>query len=68
VTIAGRLKDSDLEKHGYHPWFGDVDLGSMAKLVYRHNLIHLRDIRRALKDRAPVAHLDIEPPSAHAGS
>lgn len=64
VQIATKMTDADLKKHGYHPWFGDVDLASMAKLIYRHNMIHLRDIRRALKRRAPVAHLDLTPPSA----
>ena len=64
VKIASEMTGADLKKHGYHPWFGDVDLASMAKLVYRHNMIHLRDIRNALKSRAPVAHLDITPPSA----
>ncbi len=64
VDIAARMTDVDLKKRGYHPWFGDIDLGSMTKLVYRHNLIHLRDIRKALKSRAPVAHLEIDPPSS----
>jgi len=64
TEIATEMTEADLKKHGYHPWFGDVDLASMAKLVYRHNMIHLRDIRKALKSRTPVAHLDITPPSA----
>jgi hypothetical protein len=36
----------------------------MAKLVDRHNMIHLRDIRNAVKAHAPVAHLEITPPSS----
>jgi hypothetical protein len=64
IEIAASMTAADLDKVGYHPWFGDVDLRSMVKLVYRHNMIHLRDIRRALKDRAPVEHVDISPPSS----
>lgn len=64
VGITARMSEADLGRHGYHPWFGDVDLASMAKLVYRHNMIHLRDIRKAIKSGEPVAHLDIQPPSA----
>jgi uncharacterized protein (TIGR03083 family) len=64
ADLAARMSDEDFNKHGYHPWFGDVDLGSMAKLVYRHNMIHLRDVRRALKTGQPVPHLEIQPPSA----
>jgi len=39
----------------------------MLKLIYRHNIIHLRDIRRALKTRQPVPHLDVTPPAAMNG-
>ncbi len=64
VEIASEMTEVDLEKQGYHPWFGEVDLAAMAKLVYRHNMIHLRDIRNAVKAHAPVAHLEITPPSS----
>lgn len=63
VRLAGGLGLPDLPKRGYHPWFGDVELGEMLKLVYRHNMIHLRDIRVAIETGAPVAHRDITPPS-----
>lgn len=63
VHLAGGLDLPDLPKRGYHPWFGDVELGEMLKLVYRHNMIHLRDIRVAIETGAPVAHRDITPPS-----
>jgi hypothetical protein len=55
---------TDLQLRGYHPWFGDSQLEDMLKLIYRHNIIHLRDIRRALKTRRPVPHLDVTPPAA----
>jgi len=63
VRLAGGLGLPDLPKRGYHPWFGDVELGEMLKLVYRHNMIHLRDIRVAIETGAPAAHRDITPPS-----
>lgn len=63
VRLAGGLDLPDLAKSGYHPWFGDVDLSEMLKLVYRHNMIHVRDVRVALETRAPVAHRDLTPPS-----
>jgi uncharacterized protein (TIGR03083 family) len=66
ATIASGMSQADLDKSGYHPWFGDIDLRSMAKLVYRHNMIHVRDIRKALQNGKPVAHLEITPPSAQA--
>ncbi len=63
VRLAAGFDLPDLSKPGYHPWFGDVELGEMLKLVYRHNMIHLRDIRVAVETGAPVAHRDLTPPS-----
>ena len=45
--VAG-LSQADLEKTGRHPWLGTASLAEMIKLLYRHNQIHLRDIRKAL--------------------
>ncbi len=64
VQLTQNLKPQDLDKVGYHPWFGEVQIRDMLKLVYRHNMIHLRDIRRAIRRGRPVPHKDIEPPSA----
>jgi hypothetical protein len=36
----------DLAKIGNHPWFGQVSVSKLLKLLYRHNQLHLRDIRR----------------------
>ena len=65
VASVEVLENGDLERVGYHPWFGEVELRKMLKLIYRHNMIHLRDIRRALQQKAPVPHLDINPRSAN---
>lgn len=40
------LTPADLEKTGRHPFLGHATLSEMIKLVYRHNQIHLRDLRR----------------------
>jgi hypothetical protein len=49
------MQEEDLTRIGYHPWFGKTALGKMLKLVYRHNMIHLREIRAVLKENAPSA-------------
>ena len=64
VQLTQNLNTEDLDKVGYHPWFGEVELRDMVKLVYRHNMIHLRDVRKAIREGRPVPHKDIEPPSA----
>lgn len=63
VELVRTLTAPDLLKSGFHPWFGEVQVGQMLKLVYRHNMIHFRDIRRALNSGQPVPHREIEPPS-----
>jgi hypothetical protein len=55
VAVVAALSPGDLERRGRHPWLGETDLRSVLKLLYRHPMIHLRDIRQALKTRSPVA-------------
>ncbi|MGD8813218.1 MAG: DinB family protein [Anaerolineales bacterium] len=56
------LVPEDLDRTGWHPWFGETELRQMIKLIYRHNMIHLRDIRKALTEHAPVPHRHVESP------
>jgi uncharacterized protein (TIGR03083 family) len=44
------IGDSDLEKTGRHPFLGVTTLREMIKMIYIHNQLHARDLRRALKD------------------
>ena len=46
------LEDTDLEKEGWHPFFGLAPVDAMLKLIFRHNQIHQRDIRKVLEPRA----------------
>lgn len=63
VTAVEGMAPDDLNRIGNHPWFGEYPLRDMIKLVYRHNMIHLRDVRRALGTGQPVPHLDVRPPA-----
>lgn len=40
------LSPSDLARTGRHPWLGDAPVEEMIQLMYRHNQIHQRDIRK----------------------
>ena len=42
------MSDADLTTEGRHPWLGIVPIEEMIKLMYRHNQIHQRDIRKIL--------------------
>ena len=54
AEIVRGMADSDFDRVGRHPWFGMVPLENMLKLVYRHNMLHERDIRKALEIGQPV--------------
>jgi hypothetical protein len=58
--VAG-MAEADFDRIGRHPWFGRVPLEQMLKLVYRHNMLHERDVRRALETGQPVPHVDAQP-------
>ena len=63
LALVAAMTEADLDRSGRHPWFGRESLDKMLKLVYRHNNLHLRDVRRALETGQPVSHVDITPPS-----
>jgi hypothetical protein len=64
IDVVRGMDDNDFDRIGRHPWFGKVALEQMLKLIYRHNMIHERDIRKALETGQPVAHVDAKPPAA----
>ena len=43
------LKESDLEIIGRHPFLGQTTLREMIKMLYLHNQIHYRDLKKVLK-------------------
>ncbi len=49
ISLAGTLSTDDLEKRGNHPYFGNTTLKKILKLLYTHNSLHMRDVRRALR-------------------
>ena len=44
------LNAEDLLRTGRHPWLGIAPLEEMIQLLYRHNQIHQRDIRKLLAE------------------
>lgn len=48
IQMVMDMCDADLETEGRHPWLGVVPVEQMIKLMYRHNQIHQRDIRKTL--------------------
>jgi hypothetical protein len=48
ANLVSRMQPEDLARVGRHPFLGVASLEEIIKLLYRHNQIHQRDIRRAL--------------------
>jgi hypothetical protein len=48
IQMVVDMSDDDLATEGRHPWLGITPVEEMIKLIYRHNQIHQRDIRKAL--------------------
>lgn len=48
VELVKGIDEADLDQEGRHPYFGHTSLEKLFKLIYRHNMLHLRDIRREL--------------------
>ena len=46
VELVASLTDEDLKREGRHPFLGQTTLNEMIKMVYRHNQIHSRDMRK----------------------
>lgn len=48
VAYVTRLGEPDLDRVGQHPWLGLAPLADVLKLLYRHTMLHERDIRKVL--------------------
>jgi hypothetical protein len=48
AELVGRMKPDDLLKTGRHPFLGMVPLEEIIKMLYLHNQIHQRDVRKLL--------------------
>ncbi len=45
VDFVATLHENDLDRIGQHPFLGQAPVADMLKLLYRHTLLHERDIR-----------------------
>ena len=48
TLLTAQLTQEDLARMGRHPFLGIVPLSEIIKMIYRHDQIHLRDLRRLL--------------------
>jgi uncharacterized protein (TIGR03083 family) len=48
IDFVSAIHDDQFALRGRHPFFGMITFEDLFKLIYRHNMMHMRDIRRAL--------------------
>jgi hypothetical protein len=48
AEFVSRMKPEDLSRTGRHPWLGVAPVVEIIKLMYLHNGIHIRDIKKSL--------------------
>ncbi|MBN2470807.1 MAG: DinB family protein [Anaerolineae bacterium] len=48
LEILREMTAADLDRVGRHPFLGVTTLDKMVQLIYRHTMLHQRDIRRVL--------------------
>lgn len=51
ITWVQGLKDEELEIQGRHPFLGQTVIREMVRMLYMHNQLHYRDVKRALSNR-----------------
>lgn len=49
VTWVSGLQESELEIQGRHPSMGMTSIREMVKMLYLHNQLHYRDLKKVLK-------------------
>ena len=49
IAWVSSLKDEELEIKGRHPFLGETVIREMVKMLYLHNQLHYRDLKKALK-------------------
>jgi hypothetical protein len=52
ISLVRSIEQVALAQSGRHPFLGVVMLEDIIKMLYRHDQIHLRDMRRLLKPEA----------------
>ena len=48
IDLVSMIAEKDFSQRGRHPFFGMMSIEEMFKLIYRHNMLHARDIRRTM--------------------
>ncbi len=53
IEFVSLIHDEQFAWQGRHPFFGMMTIEDMFKLIYRHNMMHARDLRKILGGGEP---------------
>ncbi len=48
IDFVSTIHEEQFALQGRHPFFGMMAIEDLFKLIYRHNMLHARDLRKAL--------------------
>lgn len=54
ILLVEQMQDADFERRAYHPYLGHTTLEQILKTLYRHTMLHERDIRKVLETGQPI--------------
>jgi hypothetical protein len=54
IALVEQMQDSDFERRAYHPYLGHTSLEQILKVLYRHTMLHERDIRKVFESGQPI--------------
>jgi hypothetical protein len=49
IEWVSGLAEEDLDREGRHPGLGEISLETFIEAMYGHQLLHVRDLKRALR-------------------
>jgi uncharacterized protein (TIGR03083 family) len=54
LRLVSQSAEADFDRQAYHPFLGRTTLEEILKLLYRHTMLHARDVRKALEAGQPL--------------
>ncbi|MGQ0600563.1 MAG: DinB family protein [Anaerolineales bacterium] len=54
LRLVEHSTDPDFDRQAFHPFLGRTTLEEILKLLYRHTMLHARDVRKALDTGQPL--------------
>lgn len=54
LALVAQLADADFDRVAFHPFLGHTTLEKILQLLYRHTMLHSRDVRKVFETGQPL--------------